>query len=368
MRPSRGSVLAPVFGEMGPQTLTLLPTYQCTASCAGCCFGSHPGRTGRMSLGRIQDAIDVALAAFPTLSSVVFSGGECFLLRDDLRAAVAHASSRRLGTRCVTNGYWATSPRGVRHHLEPLIDAGLLELNLSTGDAHQAYVPWSNVLRAAIASAEAGLTTMVAIEMCRSSRFTIATAYADPLLKDFMSHSPARGRLALIQSQWVDGSSAAARPDPGLGPGPLVRSRRIGCDNLFDNIVFTPDGSVLGCCGLTANDIPEMRLGPFVADARQLRALYRSQFSDFGKLWLWLDGPRQVCAELADLASVPGVAPLAVPAHPCEACMVLYRSAALRGALRQHYISRLPDVLFRLSLRSRLTPPALRQGAALTER
>src|SRR5262249_34967627 len=107
----------------GPTHLTILPTYRCTAACEQCCFESNPHVQGRIPLERILGYIDQAADDFPTLRLVVFSGGECFLLRDDLDAAIARATARGLATRCVTNGYWATSPRAARERIAPLYDA-----------------------------------------------------------------------------------------------------------------------------------------------------------------------------------------------------------------------------------------------------
>src|SRR5437899_7114277 len=76
----------------GPTHLTILPTYRCTAACAQCCFESNPHVQGRIPIERILDYIDQAAGDFPSLRLVVFSGGECFLLRQDLDAAIERAT------------------------------------------------------------------------------------------------------------------------------------------------------------------------------------------------------------------------------------------------------------------------------------
>src|SRR2546421_2475345 len=104
---SAPTVAAPYAGLMiEPEILTILGTYKCTAACENCCFDSNPYLTKRLDLDRIIGFIDEG-ARFPSCKIVVFSGGECFLLRDDLNKAVARATSLGLSTRCVTNGYWA---------------------------------------------------------------------------------------------------------------------------------------------------------------------------------------------------------------------------------------------------------------------
>jgi MoaA/NifB/PqqE/SkfB family radical SAM enzyme len=107
-----------------PTTLTILPTYNCTAACENCCFGSHPGITERVPLDRILAYIDQA-ATVESMRLIVFSGGECFTLGDDLVAAVARATGHGLATRCVTNAYWASTEERALERLGALAAAGL---------------------------------------------------------------------------------------------------------------------------------------------------------------------------------------------------------------------------------------------------
>lgn len=342
---SIGDRVAHLIGNPQPRTAAFLTTYQCTAACRECCFGCSPAAQERMSISDLREAIDATVEAFPGLRGVIFTGGECFLLGRDLVAAVAYARSKGLGTRCVTNAYWATSANGVERHLRPLIEAGLSELNISTGDAHQAFVPWERVVRAAIASVDGGLLTLVTIETKPGSRFTMADAHADPRLRELLSEGPRRGPLLLAASAWVDFNDGAR-----YGDGPVV-ANRLGCENLFDNLVFTPTGNVLACCGLMSRRIPEMVLGP-ARTGDQLQEAYRAQFEDFAKLWLWLDGPKQI---MLDLCRMDGRETPPLACHPCESCRQLFGSPENRASLVRHYPSRTADVLFRLGVRARLS-------------
>src|SRR5262245_49705051 len=117
--------------HIGPRLLTILATYRCTAACEHCCFDSNPFIQKRLALNDILRFIDDA-SQFRSLEGVVFSGGECFLLGDDLVKSVQHAARRNLFTRCVTNGYWAKSLSIGRNRLADLKEVGLTELNIST--------------------------------------------------------------------------------------------------------------------------------------------------------------------------------------------------------------------------------------------
>lgn len=92
-----------------------------------------------------------------------------------------------------------------------------------------------------------------------------------------------------------------------------------------------------------------MRLGR-PRSAAELRDLYFDQANDFAKLWLYADGPRAIAGALA--ASLD-CRPLDV-SHPCRACRSLFRDEPWRSALVQRYPEHVVDVLWRLSVRTRL--------------
>lgn len=251
-----------------PQTLTLITTLECTAACKECCFQCSPEASARMSAEAMTTFIDMGAEAFPGMRAVVFSGGECFLLGQDLVRAVAHARAKGMGTRCISNGYWATSPEAALRRIRALVDAGLSEVNFSTGDAHQAFVPWERVVEGAITAAECGMLSLISVEACQGAKFTIADADSDPRIRDFRVNNSARERLITVSSIWED-FGRDSTTSCSLRSG----SRR-GCSNLFDTAVLLPTGTLLACCGLTGAEIPEMRLGQ-ARSAAELRQLVR---------------------------------------------------------------------------------------------
>lgn len=164
-----------------PSTITILPTYNCTAACENCCFGSHPGIGERIPLPRILDCIKQA-AALGTVRLICFSGGECFTLGPELVIAIAKATELGLATRCVTNGYWATSEQQAHALLEPLNRAGLHEINISTGDFHQQYVSPKKVVTGAVSAVRLGMRAVIVVELRKQRAFT-----AEKLMSDFVS-------------------------------------------------------------------------------------------------------------------------------------------------------------------------------------
>jgi MoaA/NifB/PqqE/SkfB family radical SAM enzyme len=132
-------------------SLVILPTYRCSAACQDCCFGSNPRVKGEISYENIIKYIDEA-TQIKSISLLVFSGGEAFLLGDKLDNAIEYATNKGLRTRIVTNAYWAYDENAAFKRLKKLKDKGLTELNASTGDFHQQFVPIDRVINATIAS------------------------------------------------------------------------------------------------------------------------------------------------------------------------------------------------------------------------
>jgi len=336
---------------MFPQVLTVLATYQCTAACKECCFECSPGVHGRIPLDRILRYIDEAADTFPTIKLVCFSGGECFLLGKDLNAAVARAHSRGLMTRCVSNGYWATSPEAAKKRLRALKEAGLNELNISTGDDHQRYVPFERAVNGVIAGAQLGIRSLIVVEGFENSRFKVEEALAHPRLKDFWENSPNASLVQVLRNIWMPfHKDRILEHDEQVHRTPERLKRFGGCDNVLNNAVVTPDESLASCCGLTMEHIPEMKLGKLAE--RSMAEMIDRGMNDFLKRWIWLDGPDAVLwfAHQKD----PRVPYPEKNVHPCEACAQFYLNPLAREAVRRHWHEVRDDVLLRYELKANL--------------
>ncbi len=348
----------------GPRILTILPTYQCTAACRECCFECSPHVKGRIPLDRILAYIDEAAQSFSTLRLICFSGGECFLLGKDLDIAIARASSYGLMTRCVTNGYWAITESAARKRVEKLRQAGLTELNFSTGDEHQEFVPYSRVVNGAIAGAEAGLRVVIVVEGSNEVRFTIHEALSDERLAMFLKSSPAAKNLRVMSNIWM-----SFHADRKITQPEHIYARNCsdgssgGCTNILNNIVVTPHEQLASCCGLTMEHIPEMKLG----DLREhsMKDLYYSQFDDFLKIWISLDGPQKIYRWATE--KDPTIPYDDKIAHICHSCVIIYKDERVRRVLLEHYKEKVPDVMFRYYLKRLLATKAIDESIANQE-
>ena len=271
-----------------PSTLTILPTYNCTAACEHCCFGSHPGIAERIPLPRILDYITQA-AGLGTVKVIVFSGGECFTLGPELVIAIAKATELGLATRCVTNGYWAISEAHAGELLDPLRRAGLQEINISTGDFHQRFVAPTKVVTGAIAGVRAGMRVVIVVESRKSRRFTADQLISDPRIGEILASSLFR----IVESPWM----AMARREDVEHDRTQMTSRlnlhtKRGCDSVLNTLVVSPAEMLGACCGLTREQIPEMNVGSL--RERSMRDLYIEANTDLLKMWLAVEGPERI--------------------------------------------------------------------------
>ena len=339
---------------MTPSSLTFLTTYQCTAACRECCFQSSPHNQSRqITLAELTDIIDQAAVDFTSLQLVVFSGGECFLLGEALYRAIAHATERKLLTRCVTNGYWGKQPTKARKMAEKLSQAGLREINFSTGDDHQKYVPVQSVVNAALACALRDIRTMVVVEGHSNSRFVLQDLLKHPDIVSFFKMDKKAANIRLIQNIWIPFNTDRKIEHPDL----LQLRHRLndggdtGCNQILSGLVITPDLQLASCCGLTLEYIDELKLGKV---ENNLKELYNGQLDDLMKLWLFTDGPQKILEFVRTKAHDIESDIHAV--HPCQACASLFNDANVKRAIITHYEEIVNDVTFRFHLkRERVT-------------
>jgi MoaA/NifB/PqqE/SkfB family radical SAM enzyme len=143
----------------GGRTLSVMPTYACTAQCKDCGTVSSPRDRNNIALETMLAAIDQANEL--GFQNVVFTGGEATLRWDDLVEAIRHASGLQMPTRLVTNAYWAVNEEESTRRVRELADAGLLEINFSTGDEDALFIPLDYVVNAIVSALGQSLTLAV---------------------------------------------------------------------------------------------------------------------------------------------------------------------------------------------------------------
>lgn len=323
---------------ISPHTLTILGTYQCTAACKQCCFESSPSVRGRLSGDVILQRITEAQGYFSSLRMVVFSGGEAFLLKDDLFNAVAHCQTLGLHTRIVTNGSWGKREQTAREFAGRLASAGLKEINFSTGKDHQEWVPWNSVANAAHACAEAGISTLITVECDTEERTLTKEVTSDPRISDLLGED----RIRVSSNSWMPFHSDAEHRIQDINRSELQN----GCEQIFGNIVVTPHDNLSACCGLTLEHIPEMRLGQLTEGG--MARMYRAQADDFLKYWIKVDGPYKIIERVLGEQAAPLLKDVV---HICQACVLLHKNPQVVAALSEQYVEYVPEVMTRFLMK-----------------
>lgn len=325
-----------------------MTTDRCTANCRTCGVGAGPGGLKRLSLRAMCRRIDEAAKLGMRL--IVFSGGEPFLLGKSLDAAVRHAVSAGLLTRVVSNAYWAVNENIALERLAELKLLGLCEVNFSTGDNHQQFVPVQNVINGARAAIELGMTCAVMIELHQNNSYTAKSFLSEDKLSPILKDLDTKRRLFVLESPWVDVNRNASQE---LGDNCLLTKRtlghRFGCASVIGGLAVDPDESLWACCGITRNHIPELRVGCLKRNS--MAELVKVIKRDFMKRWLFTQGPEHILAWAAERD--PSIEWEGKYAHQCHACYALYTDPAVRDVLSEHYKKKLLDVCFQYWLVSR---------------
>ncbi len=331
------------YSAVWPDTLTLITTYTCNAACTECCFGCNPKIQGRLSLQSMLSHIDEAHAGFPALKLVVFTGGECFLLKQDLFSAIYHAHQLGLLTRCVTNGFWGKTATKCQQTVQHLVSAGINEINISTGLDHEEWVPLDSVVKAATALVEGGVFTLITIEADTADSNCRQRILGYPEIRSLLQQP----NLFRVQSNSWMPFTVDHQPRTNI----INRSELTeGCRQLFHNAVVTPSQELSACCGLTLEHIPEMKIG-ISGDGGSLTEHYYRQYEDFLKIWLSVEGPYTIMKRLmVDEADDEMGEKLAAAVHICQACVILHQHPKIRQLLQQRYREFVPEIMSRFYL------------------
>jgi organic radical activating enzyme len=332
------------MSEAQPDCITILPTCRCNAACSECCFESNPFVKHRMSRASILEFIDRIPAELPRVRYVVLSGGEVTLLRQDLIEVIAHLTERGLGSRIVTNGHWGRTAESAEWWTSRLVQAGLGELNLSTGDEHQQFVPFESVANAAHSAVKAGLVTVLVVEGHDKSSFREADMRRHQLIKEILESPEWRERFVLMTNVWMPFHRATSITNANA----KVRSEP--CNNIFENLVLNPYGKLLSCCGLTMEYIPELAIGCIEADS--LGDVYRSQYQDLLKLWIWLDGTEFIFQQ----ATLRGGLKIEMDSpHMCAICAQIHKDGRIRDVVVDLLLENKEQILLRSLIKARVS-------------
>ena len=330
-----------------PTEISFITTNQCTAACANCCFQCNPKNKDRISLAEMKQYVDDAISSYSTVKLLVLTGGECFILGNDLNCIVKYATEKKLVVRVVTNGFWANTYEKAFEKLKKLVEDGLTEINFSTGDEHQEFVPFDNIINGIIASLELNLTVVVNIELSDNSSFNLNDLKNDVRLEKYKDRI---GKdLIIMCGRWIPFFKEQKKKRESNKNVVYVEENKNRCASLFRTISISPTDDVYACCGLPVKYISYLRLGTL--KKYSLQYLYEYQFQDFIKIWLYTEGPKKILnfilnkrnEELIDTNKW----------HICQICAEIFKCEENIITLQQNYGEVFSNVMFKYELLKR---------------
>jgi len=312
------------------RTLSIMPTFRCTAECTHCGTGSNPRENTSLSLEEMFAAIDQAAAA--KYRVVVFTGGEATLAGENLLLSIRRAALLGLHVRIVTNAYWAVNDAGAARRIDDFVRAGLTEINFSTGDQHARFVPVSNIFHATRAAAAAGLPVAIIVETVKHRAITRQTVEEHPQFQRILADFPFAG-IAIQEWVWMPLSPYAREEYPGgFAANSANLSQCKGCDNILTTTTLQADGTLSACCGVGMRFIPELHMGN-IRQTDLAEALHMAEIDPL-KQRIRREGPERILAWAA--AHDPEIVWENMYAHRCQACLRLHQDPKVRKVLADH--------------------------------
>ena len=331
-----------------PVQLTLVVTNKCTAMCNNCCFQCSPNNNDRLTLDEVKQYIDKSIEAYNTIKMLIITGGECFTLGRELNQIIKYASSKGLLTRVVTNGYWAKSTEIAYKKLKKLVEDGLTEINFSTGDEHQAWIPYNNIMNGTISALEVNLTTVINVESSKLKKFSVKQILTDERLEKYRHLFG--NKLIVLGGTWIpflkstkeEYDKIESEKDQFISC--VQKAER--CKILFSSISISPINNMITCCGLLVNYINYLHLGS--VKKYSIKYLYEYQFQDFIKIWLFTEGPKKILDFCANKRNIPSYN--TNKWHICQICAEIFRYNENVLILQKNYREVFSNVMFKYSL------------------
>lgn len=284
-----------------------------------------------MSLEQVIGYLDQILAVEDILS-VCFTGGEVFTVYDLLRSSVREAGRRGLASRLVTNGFWATTVEKAREKLLPLVDNGLITVNVSYDKIHEGFIDRSRVQNVVHAALELDVEVVVAhLTLGGSAPETVGQ-----ILSELEVSSESNISMVLGQ---VNPSGRAAEnyslEQLGVVDVNGAEGERMHdvCNYVVRDPAITPDGNLTACCGTTVTN-PDGFCREFVVGNLNERSLVELlEEMEYDPLFtaLMIEGPWYLYHQLCN--HDPDLLPRHRFVHVCDLCAQVVRNERARKVL-----------------------------------
>jgi organic radical activating enzyme len=338
----RVPIMSDVFPPVSDsRTLSLMPTFKCTAACQQCGTMSSPRESTWLDIDLMEKAVDEAAAA--GYEAVVFTGGEATLADTALVELIARAHAHDLQTRLVTNAWWAEDVESTDQFLAGLQDAGLDELNVSTGDQHARFVTIDRPVRAAARAALKQFSSVV-IMVEVLDRSCVTKQVIERELMSYRLGDEQVKPIIILESPWMPLAPTRSYKYP---EGCLINKDNVdacsGCDSILNTTTVQADGRIGACCGQGLRLIPELNIG-HISEMSIDDALRRSQ-DDLMMRWIRFEGPERILAWAS--RHDPSISWENMYAHRCQACRRIYTDDRVKKVIRANFREKVAELICR---------------------
>lgn len=125
-------------------TIGILLSNKCTATCKTCCFSCSPDCKTTIDFEQIKKYIR-STESIEDIQSISFSGGEAFLFYDELKELISICKSIGKKALVITNAFWCTTLEETEKKLDELVEAGLNVISVSYDEFHSEFVCTDNI-------------------------------------------------------------------------------------------------------------------------------------------------------------------------------------------------------------------------------
>lgn len=293
----------------------------------------------------MKELITKTTEVYPSIRLVILTGGECFTLGEWLYEILPFIHESGRYSRIVTNGSWATSSEKADKIVQRLLDCGLMEINFSTGDSHQKFVPLECVINAVEACQKHNLMTVVNVETHDAFIFKADDLKNDERIKPYID-SP---KFKIISGVWITDKKQPLNEITSLRDK-ILKKQTKRCTELFSTITISLNDELFCCCGLTLGKHAFLNLGKI--GERDIKTMWESQFNDFVKIWLFAEGPKKILDFVKTID--PKINIRTKSMHICEICQAILTNEQVLKIIRDNYKRVLSRVLLEYTTQLKL--------------
>lgn len=146
----------------------------------------------------------------------------------------------------------------------------------------------------------------------------------------------------ITNGQWITykNDSNEEKTIPSLSKN-FIGSPENGCETLFNNITVSPERNLLSCCGFFAPKCQFLQFGKL--DEGDIAELYKCQFDDLLKIWLYTSGPHKI-AQFINKHKDGAID--SSNKHACLICEEIYSNPQNISIIKKYCHDVIPQIIF----------------------